>query len=338
MKRQSLAARWRAYWFAPAPYLDLAVVRVFAVGIQLFSLWYFDLLGSVTERAALPDHHWVPLIILKVINLPFGWGYRPPLEWLTSLHDVAIVAGILALVGLATNLSLAVFAFACVYLQAYAYSFSDWHHPEAITMVALSVLAISPSGRVLSIDALIRWLRGGERLSPLCASSPFAGWPIKLLQWFFVLMYLSAVTMKLRTGGLDWANGFTLQYYLIQDGLRWNSLLGLWLAQHYWLIVITQIGVELFQATFALAVLFPRLHFIYVPAGLTLHTGIYLALKAPFFSWLALYSVFIPWTAALRLLSRRYARAALADASRQPARATAEPSSPALDGGSGRRI
>jgi hypothetical protein len=338
MKSRSLAARWRAYWFTPAPYLDLAVVRVFAVGIQLFSLWYFDLLGSITERAALPDHHWAPLTILKIINLPFGWGYRPPLEWLTSLHDVAIAAGILALVGLATNLSLAVFAFACVYLQAYEYSFNDFHHTEAITMIALSALAISPSGRVLSIDALIRRLRGRERLLLLSASSPFAGWPIKLLRWFFVLMYLSAVTMKLRAGGLDWANGFTLQYYLIQDGLRWNSLLGLWLAQHYWLIVITQIGVELFQATFALAVLFPWMRFIYVPAGLTLHTGIYLALQAPFFAWLALYSVFIPWTAALRLLSRKYASAPLADAPRQPARATAEPSSPALDGGSGRRI
>jgi hypothetical protein len=338
MKSRSLAALWRAYWFAPAPYLDLAVVRVFAVGIQLFSLWYFDMLGSLTERAALPDDNWAPLPILNIINLPFGWGFRPPFEWLTSLHDIAVGAGILALVGLATNLSLVVFSFACLYLEAYEYSFNEFHHVEAITMIALSALAISPSGRVLSIDALIRRLRGGERLSPLTASSPFAGWPIKLLQWFFVLMYLSAVTMKFRAGGLDWANGFTLQYYLIQDGLRWNTLLGLWLAQHHWLIVMTQIGVELFQATFALAVLFPWMRFIYVPAGLTLHTGIYLALKAPFFSWLALYSVFIPWSAALRLLTRKYARAPLADAPGQPARATAEPSSLAFDAGSGRRI
>jgi hypothetical protein len=45
-----------------------------------------------------------------------------------------------------------------------------------------------------------------------------------------------------------------------------------------------------------------RLRWIYVPAGLCMHIGIYLTLTAPFFQWIALYAVFIPWSEALRLL------------------------------------
>ena len=289
---------WQRHWFSPAPCFDLAVVRVLTVAVHLFSAWY--LVDAATERAALPDESWEPLIILKLMNLPFGWGFRPSPEVLQAMDTVWVVAGVLALVGLLTNLSLAVLAFTSVYLQAFVYSFGDFHHPEAVTMIALSVLAVSPSGRVLSIDALLR--RGRRAWQDLLtAESEFAGWPIRLLQWFFVLMYLSAVWSKLWQG-LDWPNGFTLQYYLIHDGLRWDSPFALWLSQFHTLIWLGQLMVIAFQATFALAVIFPILRWLYVPAGLMLHTFIFLSLKAPFFSWMALYSVFIPWRDALRLV------------------------------------
>jgi hypothetical protein len=288
---------WQRYWFSPAPCFDLAIVRILTVAVHLFSAWY--LVDTATERAALPDESWEPLIILKLINLPFGWGFRPSPEVLQAMDTIWVVAGVLALVGLLTNLSLAVLAFTSVYLQAFVYSFADFHHPEAVTMIALSVLAVSPSGRVLSIDSLLR--RGHRAWQDLLtAESEFAGWPIRLLQWFFVLMYMSAVWSKLWEG--DWPNGFTLQYYLIHDGLRWDSPLALWLSQFHTLIWLGQLLVVTFQATFALAVVFPILRWVYVPAGLMLHTFIYLSLKAPFFSWMALYSVFIPWRDALWLV------------------------------------
>ena len=172
-------------------------------------------------------------------------------------------------------------------------------------MIALAVLAISPSGRMLSLDAWLRRRRTGEDVTPLEQTSSFAGWPLKLIQWFFVLMYASAVWSKLSASGLDWANGYTLQYFLARDGLRWDSPLAVWLSQHHILILLSQYGVLLFQATFALAVIFPKLRWIYVPAGLCLHIGIYLTLTAPFFQWIALYAVFIPWSEALQRLRAR---------------------------------
>jgi hypothetical protein len=88
-------------------------------------------------------------------------------------------------------------------------------------MIALSALAISPSGRVLSVDAWFgRWRAGRGAGDWPDQTSEFAGWPLKLIQWFFVLMYASAVWSKLSHSGLDWANGFTLQWVLARDGLR----------------------------------------------------------------------------------------------------------------------
>lgn len=299
---------WQRYWFAPAPCLDLAILRVLAVATQLFCVIVFQAQLDVLEaRAALPADSWQPLIILNMLNLPWGWGFRPSFDVLQFVYYVSLVAGLLSLIGLLTNAALVVFAVTCVYLQAFSYSFGDFHHPEAVMMVALSALALAPSGRVLSVDAWLRSRRAGRDEGGLLASSDeFAGWPIKLLQWFFVLMYASAVWSKMRESGLDWPNGFTLQYYLAQDSLRWGNALGYWLSQQHLLVMLGQYGVLLFQATFALAVIFPRLRWIYVPAGLALHIGIYLTLTAPFFQWIALYAVFIPWAEAWRMVRARF--------------------------------
>jgi uncharacterized membrane protein YphA (DoxX/SURF4 family) len=298
---------WQRYWFAPAPYLDLAIVRLIAVATQLLCMVVLaSQLETLELRAALPDGSWNPLIILNLLNLPWGWGFRPSFDALLLVYYLCLVAGMLALIGFLTNATLVVFAVTCVYLQAFIYSFNDFHHPEAVMMVALSILALSPSGRVLSVDAWLRRRRAGSRSeSVLTQTGEFAGWPLKLLQWFFVLMYASAVWSKLSTSGLDWANGYTLQYVLARDGLRWDSPLAYWLSQHHILVLLAQYGVLLFQATFALAVIFPRLRWIYVPAGLCLHIGIYLTLTAPFFQWIALYAVFIPWAEALRRFRAR---------------------------------
>jgi hypothetical protein len=105
-------------------------------------------------------------------------------------------------------------------------------------MVALGALALSPSGYALSVDAWFRRRRARRNGEWPAQWSDFAGWPIKLIQWFFVLMYISAVWSKLSASGLDWANGFTLQYYLARDGLRWDSLLGYWMSHYHTLILM----------------------------------------------------------------------------------------------------
>jgi hypothetical protein len=300
---------WQRYWFRPAPLLDLAVVRIAAVGLQLLLLATYTTPDLLRTYALLPQDLFQPLQMYRILTWPLGSPYFPSFEMLQGVWYLAVLFGLCALLGLATNLSLAIFAAANVFLQAFLYSFGDLHHREAVMMIALGALALSPAGAVLSIDSL--WRRRnleGSQVSVTERQSHFARWPLLLVQWVFVLMYLSAVISKTLNGGGEWHNGFTLQYYLIQDGIRWDSPLALWLAQHHGVILLLQWFVLLFQATFALAVVFPRLRWVYVPVGLALHVGIYLTLTAPFFQWIVLYAVFIPWSRVPQLLRQRVPR------------------------------
>jgi hypothetical protein len=300
-------AWWQQYWFRPAPLLDLAVVRIAAVALQLILLATSASPEVLRTYAVLPLDLFQPLEMYRILTWPLGSPYFPSFEVLQGVWYVAMLCGLLALVGLATNFSLALFAAANVFLQAFLYSFGDLHHREAVMMIALSALALSPAGGALSIDSLWRRRRaqGGQEAALADRQSRFARWPLLLVQWIFVLMYLSAVISKTINGGGEWDNGFTLQYYLIQDGIRWDRPLALWLAQHHSLILLLQWFVLLFQGSFVLAVLFPRLRWVYVPVGLGLHIGIYLTLAAPFFQWIVLYAVFIPWSRLLPMLRER---------------------------------
>jgi hypothetical protein len=233
----------------------------------------------------------------------------PSPDLVMTIYWLTLLIGLLSLAGLFTNISLFLFFLGNIFLQAFTYSFGDSHHREAIMMIALLVLALGPSGKVLSLDYLLfrrRQHHAAASTTLLEARSPFAGWPIRLLQCFFPLMYLSAVSCKLTTGGFDWANGYTLQYYLIQDAMRNGSELSLYIAQFHYPILLLQYVILLFQATFFLVVFFPKLRWIFLPIGLCFHIGIYLTLGAPFPQWIALYAIYIPWSTLIsRLATQR---------------------------------
>lgn len=292
---------WDGFWFREGSYMDLAVVRILAVGVSLV-LMMVEFPGALKLVLAMPDSLYYPLPTLKILMLPWGWGARPDASMVNIIYWVTLISGIFSLAGFRTNISLFVFFIGILFLQAFIYGFGDLHHREAIMMVALFALSLSPSGRVLSLDNILG--KGHNSLvdssNPVSAeTSPFAYWPLLLLQAFFSLMYMSAVASKLYGSGLEWINGYTLQYFMIQDGIRWGSETALWLSQFHVFLFMAQIVVVLFQATFWVVLFYPRAKWVYVPLGLFFHLFILFSLKAPFYQWLVLYSVFIPWSRVL---------------------------------------
>jgi hypothetical protein len=305
--------RWNTYWFRPAPCFDLAIVRILVSAYLIYtmlppgsSMLHFERLWS------LPDQIYDPLTLLRIFLIPWGQDFRPDPEFMAVVYYITLIAAVFSLVGFLTNLSLVGLTVGFAFIIVYTYSHGDFHHASAPLVIALGLLALSPSGRVLSLDHLFERKRSHVAPDQLQLESEFAGWPLRLMQWVFVLMYASAVLSKLAfSGGLEWLNGFTLQYYLIMESLRRGALLGGWLAQHHHLALLLQYFVIGFQATFALAVIFPRLRWVYVPAGLMFHAGNWLSLAAPFPHWMVLYVVFIPWRDAIRWLQRWRQRPAL---------------------------
>lgn len=294
-----LRRRLGCHWFAPASLLDLAMVRIVVVATELVSLLVPgpSSLGRQLWLSHAPAPTFMPFPALKVLMLPFGWGARPGPMFLHAVWIGALVFGILALIGLSWRLALALFAAASTLLIAHAYSYGEMHHGQALLVIALWVLCFAPSGAALSVDALLDRRRRARRSvrveAPGADSSPFARWPLRLIQWLLVLAYLSAAISKLTMGGLDWLNGYTLAYYFVQDGMIHRDGLALFVARFPAVCALLAAGALLFELTFAVAVLRPRLAWVYVIAGTVMHTTIFVLQHAVFFQFIALYIVFL---------------------------------------------
>lgn len=301
-----LWSAWKRYWFRPEPLVYLALLRVVAVGAQLSILTIENgyTLRSFTHLVSLPDSIYKPLPALRLFLLPFGLDSRPSSELLTLVFWLTALAGVLALLGWKSRLSLFVFAAGNTFLQAFAYSFGDLHHQQALMIITLWLLVFSPAGGALSLDSyLARRKSPSARLFQI--TSIFARWPLLLVQNLFALVYLDAALRKLYTGGADWLNGYTLQFYLYIDASRRGSAFGLWLAQQHTLACLLCWVTLLFEGTFFFVLIFPRLVWIYIPLGIGLHLGMCLAKVACFYQFLALYIVFLPsffnWSSRLPL-------------------------------------
>src|SRR5215212_1518437 len=170
--RRVLAALKR-HWFAPASLRDLALVRILAFGTQL--VWFRPGLDYGLHLAQADRSLYAPLPLLKLVLLPWGpWGEaRPGALFLTVVWGVAVAAGVLATIGLWSRLAMPAAAIANALLVAHQYSYAEFHHPEALMIIALGVLSLAPSGKVWSVDALRR--RRGRSGPEAIEASPDAG-------------------------------------------------------------------------------------------------------------------------------------------------------------------
>ncbi len=284
-------------FFAPAPLRALAIVRLLVVGSLLFvmlfpyALFTFPVWGRLNLLAALPDAQWEPVPIVRLLLLPFGDAFRPPLAAMTALLHGSMVAGLFALVGFCTRTALLLFALGNLLLSGYGYSYQEHHHIEALTLLALFALAAAPAGAALSFDSW-RARRSGR---PHAAWSDQARWPLELLRWLFALCYLSAAVCKLGASGVEWLNGHTLQTYLLQEGIFWGTSSGPWLADHHELCVLLSWCTLLVELLFPLVLWRRQLACLFVPAAAALHLGIWFTMRAPFWLYFPLYAVFLPW-------------------------------------------
>jgi hypothetical protein len=291
---------WKAYWFFPSPLVNLAICRILIVGTQIYFMFVRDRLNQLMLFGELPDALYKPWPVVRLFTLPWGWEYRPELSALLAIFWLTMFFGVLALIGLRTNSSLFLFATGTLFLKAFLNSFGYYLHHEPLPLIALGLLAFSPAGQVLSVDSWWQGRRTGQQRSwqaLLTETSRYARWPLLLIQWLFSLIYLSAAFHKLIRSGLDWMNGSTMQYTVLSSGVIYNSDFSLWVGQEPMLALFASWFTILFEATFVLAMVFPALAIIYLPAGAALHLGIYLTIHTNFFQWIVLYAVFVPWAA-----------------------------------------
>ena len=310
------------YWFEPARVRDLAYLRIAIVFVLLADALWPGTLDHQLRLAQLPSEWFVSIPVLKLLMLPFGWGARPSAEVIVVAWIVCGVAGFAALVGAYTRWSLAIFATATTLLLAHFYSYGTMRHPQAAATIVLWMLILTPSGRALSVDAMrarVSESRVRGRFTPMDAEemSRDARWPIRVVQWLLVLVYLSAALAKITLGKAAWLNGYTMSYYLLVDGIGHAIPLSVALAHVHWVGIAAAALALTFELTFIVCVLFPRATPAYLATGGALHTGIWLLMRAPFFQFVALYAAFAE---PLREERRRWVALRAGDARVMPAR------------------
>ena len=145
----SLSERWGRYWFADAPYFDLALMRIVVAGFQLYFLLDVQYASLQYVLGLPPDMFHADARILRLFMWPMGWRTPPSAELVYAVYWITFVAGLGAVAGALTTVSMSVFALGNLLIQAFLFSFSDYHHPEAIAILGTMALALSPCGRIL---------------------------------------------------------------------------------------------------------------------------------------------------------------------------------------------
>jgi hypothetical protein len=203
----------------------------------------------------------------------------------TALYWIMTIAGVAALVGLFTRLSIFILALGVWIFVSHAYSYGDVHHPQAVFAIFLMVLPLAPVGERLSIDALIRRRRARRSagVQPRREILDTAMWPLKLLHVLLAMTYFSTGITKVLAGGLAWINGYTLQNYLFSDAMTNNLPLGIWLSQQYVLCVILAVLTILFEVFYFVSILVPRSGPLFFVGGIFFHIGLYVTAGHPFF-------------------------------------------------------
>lgn len=100
-----------------------------------------------------------------------------------------------------------------------------------------------------------------------------SSWPLVLVQVLLVQVYLASGLAKLRRSGWRWADGRSLQAYLLHSYLTYDVRPARALARNGRLCRLLSTGVLAFELFGAILLLLPGMTWLYAAAGLGFHLG-----------------------------------------------------------------
>lgn len=265
---------WDRFWFTPAPPHTLALIRILAGGMLLYThlVWAFDL------NAFLGPNSWVTADVARELNRDgYAWSYLSYVDssvLLWMLHGLALLVFAMLTLGLATRLAAAL---AWLITVAYCHRLTgSLYGLDQVNAMLAMYLAVGPSGDAYSLD---RWLGRGRAGGRTPESSIGANIAIRLIQLHLCIIYLFGGIGKMR--GELWWDGSAFWYAIAN--LEYQSFDVTWLVRYPWLIgLLTHATV--FWETFYWALVWNRLtRPLAVLMAVCVHGGIALCLGMPTF-------------------------------------------------------
>lgn len=264
---------WHRHWFTPAAPHALALCRV-VLYLGLLLAYAFEDLGFVP---ALAELRWAPISFFALIA-PHG---PPSAEVLGALQWAWRASLVAAILGLWTRASTMIAAVLGLYLLGLPYCVSRMSHELAAPALALIVMAFARCGDALSLDA---------RRRPPVVPSLDHRWPIQLVRAIISVAFASAGLAKLRHGGLDWITSDNLLLLIAQR----DTPLGRALIEAPALCQALAAATVIIELFHPLALLDRRAAALWVPAGVAMLVGSYLALGVPFWPLVVLHVFWLP--------------------------------------------
>ena len=289
-----LAADWHAFWFAPAAPWPLGLCRA-----GFFGSFYVLFLARIDLRwyALFPPEFYQPRSFFDWLSLPMpNWEV---LAWLVMAFEISVI---LAAVGLLTRLATLTACALGLYVLGLQFNYGYLHWAHAIVPIVMGILALSPCGDALSLDALVRRVITGK-------TARMGGqyrWPIQLVRLVFVTVFLAAGLAKLRQSGLEWVLSDTLRNYFLEnqyvfrsEGARgWGHLLADFLIVRPDLCRVLAVVVLTVELSAPAALFSRQARLLLIPLLFLFQIGNALLLYQDFFfAYLGLYLFWIPWGA-----------------------------------------
>ncbi len=276
--------------------LQSGSLKALAIGRILWSLFQFRNTFSMLERAQeltkFPSFFFKPIALMKIMS--FGMPLIDPthsIGWLLPI--ILSLSGIGSVLGFKTRKSIFVFAFTQTLIVSYCYSFGDYHHDQALPILAGFLLSLTPCGDTFSMDQFLKNIHQHPTRGHLRTNS--FGWFFVFIYSFLSVIYLSSGLAKLSHSSTDWLSGKALMFHIQQDALINARPIGIWVSNDLILCMVLAWGTLSFQLLFGLGLFNKKLQWVLVTTAIVFHLISDLLMKASFLGFIGVLSFLLPW-------------------------------------------
>ena len=290
---------------------NLAIFRLVYLGVVVLPFGLEAVRWTAHRMPQLPRDAWKPISFYAY--LPFDLIANAPLGHALAIVNVALVA--LGLLGVYTRWTLGLAAITSMYVLGLMQNQGKVDHFHHIVWF-MALLAVGPSGRVLSFDSIRAAIRGAD--SGIVGLPPPKGTALLTLRYIWVLFGLAYLTPGLSKLEAAVSDGWATTHNLVS--ILWLKWLELYLyepafqlppridALPFPFLTLGGLGVILFETAFILLVLLRPARPLLALAGVGFHLGNQLFLHISFTSLMVAYVSLGDWTAMGRGLYRWFKR------------------------------
>ena len=283
------------FLFASEDARRLAALRI---GLCALLAWRLAT-GDYTFVAGQPEALFEPVSFMKL------FGEMPGHDLAVALQVAGVVAALLAAAGLWTRATLPL-AFVCaLVLNGMLNATGKIIHNDVLLLLSMLPLLGAPRAAAAAWSLRPPWRSGGER--PARSGAAY-GWPVRTAMVVVALAYFFVGFQKLRFSGVDWVTSDNLRWvlYASSDAQSEPNQLALFIADRAWLAHLFAAGTIFVELCFPLALLVPRLRWLFVPGVVAMHLGIWLMMGLDYSAQaLTVIIVFVNWPWVIDWVRRR---------------------------------